>query len=102
MRYPPLGAIVNVLVKSKTAAGAVRDAAALAEGLRGRSSGDVAFQVLGPAAAPLGRLRGDYRAQVLIKGPNRRLMREAIRGALAGRPDIARRTTVDVDPLNLM
>jgi primosomal protein N' (replication factor Y) len=58
--------------------------------------------VLGPAPAPLGRLRGEYRAQFLIKGTNRRKMLAALQAALTDRPDLARRTTVDVDPLSVM
>ena len=60
------------------------------------------FAVLGPAPAPLGKLRGEYRAQMLIKGANRTRMREALQAALAARPDLARRTTVDVDPLSVL
>ena len=39
------------------------------------------FRVLGPAPAPLGRLRGEYRAQFLLKGANRKAMREALMAA---------------------
>ena len=51
------------------------------------------LRVLGPAPAPLGRLRGEYRAQLLIKGTNRKRMREALQAALAARPDLQRRTS---------
>ena len=57
--------------------------------------------MLGPAPAPLGKLRGEYRAQLLIKGTNRKRMREALMSVLAERPDLARRTVVDVDPLSV-
>ena len=60
------------------------------------------FRVLGPAPAPLGKLRGEYRAQLLIKGTNRKRMREALMAVLAGRPELARRTVVDVDPLSVL
>jgi primosomal protein N' (replication factor Y) len=60
------------------------------------------MRVLGPAPAPLGRLRGEYRAQFLVKGSNRRKMREAVQAALAARPAVARRTVVDVDPLSVL
>ncbi len=67
---------------------------------RGRSAGE--FRVLGPAPAPLGKLRGEYRAQLLMKSPNRRKMREALQAAIADRPELARRTTIDVDPLSVL
>ena len=58
--------------------------------------------MLGPAPAPLGKLRGEYRAQFLVKGTNRKAMREALQAAIAGRPELARRTTIDVDPLSVL
>ena len=58
--------------------------------------------MLGPAPAPLGKVRGEYRVQVLLKGRSRALMREAIRQAFAAQPALQRRSVVDVDPLSLM
>ena len=101
MRYPPFVSMVNVVVRARTFAGAMDDAADIAERLRPAEAERV-FRVLGPAPAPLGRLRGEYRAQLLIKGTNRKGMREALMSVLAGRPDLARRTVVDVDPLSVL
>ena len=75
------------------------DAADIVQRLRAAEA-ESGFRVLGPAPAPLGKLRGEYRAQFLIKGTNRKRMREALLSALAARPDLARRTVVDVDPLS--
>jgi primosomal protein N' (replication factor Y) len=58
--------------------------------------------ILGPAPAPLGRLRGEYRTQVLLKGTNRKKMREALMSAIASRPDLERRIVVDVDPVSVL
>ena len=60
------------------------------------------FRVLGPAPPPLGKLRGEYRAQVLVKGTNRKGIRLALQAALAGRPDVQRRAVVDIDPLSVV
>jgi len=46
--------------------------------------------------------RGEYRAQVLIKGPNRTRIREALQRAIASRPDLQRRLIVDVDPISVL
>ncbi len=37
-----------------------------------------------------------------IKGTNRKQMREALQAAIAARPDLARRTIVDVDPVSVL
>ena len=101
MRYPPLVAMINTVVRSRTFSGAMDDAAGLAQTVRESDAERRELTVLGPAPPPLGRLRGEYRAQVLIKGANRRRMREALLAAIRRRPEIARRTTVDVDPLSV-
>jgi primosomal protein N' (replication factor Y) len=102
MRYPPLLSIVNTVVRSPTFHGAMADAADLAQRLRTADGGRDEIRVLGPAPAPLGRLRGEYRAQVLIKGSHRKKIREALQAAFAGRPDLQRRVVVDIDPLSVL
>jgi primosomal protein N' (replication factor Y) len=99
MHYPPTLSLVNLIVRAASADGALRDAALLARSLR---AGRPPYEVLGPAAAPLPRLRGDYRAQVILKGTKRAAMRLAVQRALGSNPALARRTTVDVDPLSML
>jgi primosomal protein N' (replication factor Y) len=101
MRYPPSVSLINIVVRARTFAGAMDDAADIAQQLRCTEE-DGGFCVLGPAPAPLGRLRGEYRAQLLVKGANRKRMREALTPILARRPDLARRTVVDVDPISVL
>jgi len=101
MRYPPLVSLVNTIVRSRTFGGAMDDASDFVQRLRGRAD-DAGLRILGPAPAPLGKLRGEYRAQVLIKGTNRRRMRDAVVNALATRPDLERRVVVDVDPVSVI
>ena len=99
MHYPPTLSLVNIVVRSTSPDGAMRDATAIARALR---AGRPPYEVLGPAAAPLPRLRGDYRVQVILKGTKRAAMRQAVQRALAQHPPLARRTTVDVDPLTML
>jgi primosomal protein N' (replication factor Y) (superfamily II helicase) len=98
LRYPPLVSMVNLVVRHASAGTAMRDATTLAGALRAPR----AFAVLGPAPAPLGRLRGEARVQLFLKGRQRGAMRDSVRRTLDAHPEIARRTTVDVDPLNLL
>jgi primosomal protein N' (replication factor Y) len=102
MRYPPLLAIINVVVRARTFARAMEDASDVVRCLKERGGHPAGYVVLGPAPAPLGRLRGEYRAQLFVKGTHRKSMREAVAAAIAARPDVARRTTVDVDPVNVI
>ncbi len=99
MRYPPVVALVNAVVRGRSAGDAMAAAAEVVRRLRRRPG---AFRVLGPAVAPLGRLRGEHRAQLFLKGTQRRAMRGALTAVLAALPDVARRTIVDVDPLSVL
>jgi primosomal protein N' (replication factor Y) len=99
MRYPPMISLVNAVVRSRTFAGAMDDAADIVEKVQ---QCDAGLRILGPAPAPLGKLRGEYRAQLLIKGMNRKKIREALQSALATRPELQRRVVVDVDPMSVL
>ena len=101
MRYPPLTAMVNIVVKAADPRAALADAATLAQHLR--NNADVGrFSVLGPAPAPLAKLRGEYRAQIFLKGRHRAAMRDAVLAALAAEPDMRRRVSIDVDPVSIL
>jgi primosomal protein N' (replication factor Y) (superfamily II helicase) len=101
MRYPPHLSLVNTIVRANTFSRAMDDAADVVARLRSAADRH-GFRVLGPAPAPLGRLRGEYRAQLLVKGTHRRQMREALIAAIAARPDLARRSVVDIDPVSVL
>jgi primosomal protein N' (replication factor Y) len=101
MRYPPLVAMVNVLVRGRSFDEAMQTAAEVVRRLEpGATSGG--FSILGPAPAPLAKLRGEHRVQFFLKGTRRAEMRQALRAVLAGMPEVRRRVTVDVDPLSVL
>ena len=99
MRYPPSVALINVVVKGRTLDQAMQDCAEIVRALRW---GGEPYRVLGPATAPLSRLKGEHRAQLFIKGTHRTAMREALQKALESRPEIRRRVLIDVDPMNVL
>jgi primosomal protein N' (replication factor Y) (superfamily II helicase) len=99
MRYPPAVAMINVVVKAKSQQAAMADAGELAAALR---CGGEPYRVLGPAQAPLSRLKGEHRAQLFLKGTHRTVMRESLQKVLADRADVRRRTIVDVDPMSVL
>jgi len=99
MRYPPAVALVNVIVKGRTLDAAMQDAGEVVRALRW---GGAPYKVLGPATAPLSRLKGEHRAQFFIKGTHRAAMRQALITVLEERPEIRRRAIVDVDPMSVL
>jgi primosomal protein N' (replication factor Y) len=104
MRYPPEVAMVNLVVRGPSHASAMDAARDLAARISNTPQRRGGFSVLGPAPAPLTRLRGEHRAQLFVKAPSSRrvAMREAVQAAVAARPDLRRRISVDIDPLTVL
>jgi len=104
MHYPPFVTLINLLIRHREYNTAARIAAELARNLKAADSSG-ALRVLGPATAPLGRLKGEHRLQILLKTRNRRLAREALDAAMARLRDAGydpRHVSVEVDPTSLM
>jgi primosomal protein N' (replication factor Y) len=103
MRYPPAVALINGVVRAVSERDAMAAAGELAAGIRDAAGGRP-FAVIGPAPAPLARLRGEHRAQFFVKGaPSTRAdMRAAVLAVLRARPELRRKTVIDVDPLNIL
>jgi len=101
MRYPPLLAMVNAVVRGRSFDEAMHTAAEVVRRLE-PGAGTAGFSILGPAPAPLAKLRGEHRVQFFLKGARRAEMRQALRAVLTAMPEIRRRVTVDVDPLSVL
>jgi len=104
MHYPPFAALINVLIHDKDHDRASGTASEFARELR-VAARDSGIRVLGPAPAPISRIRSEYRFQVLIKAQSRSRAREALDVAMdrvtsAGHNP--RSISVEVDPMNLM
>jgi len=70
-----------------------------------RANVERAARILGPAPAPLARLKGEYRVQLLIKCRNRRELRRIIDEALAALSEHKvnlRSINVEIDPVSIM
>lgn len=101
MGYPPANALIDVMFRSRRLEEAIGRARRLAASLRGL--GERRMRVLGPALAPLARIKQEHRCQVVLKGP-RALIRAALRQALGASSGAQgwRGLAVDVDPVSLM
>jgi primosomal protein N' (replication factor Y) len=101
MRYPPMVALINTIVRGRTFDEAMQTATEIVRRIE-PATATSGLIVLGPAPAPLVRLRGEHRVQFLVKGTRRAEMRRALEAALAAMPQVRRRVTVDVDPLTVL
>ena len=104
LRYPPAAGLAQVIVRDADLARAEERAAGIARRLREAGEGKVA--VLGPTAAPLARLRGQWRIQILARALKRARLGEVLRAAVAeaAGPDGALPgwLVVDIDPQSLL
>ncbi len=103
MHYPPYSVLANVLVRSDKL-----DDALQWSGLLGRwfdATRHEGVRVLGPAAAPIMRLKRDYRYHFVLKSPSREKLNKTLRDMLAHATEqkIPRtQVIVDVDAIWLM
>jgi primosomal protein N' (replication factor Y) (superfamily II helicase) len=103
MAYPPFTSLANVIVRSINLDHAIRWSRRLSEYFAPHDGKGV--RILGPAAAPLARLKKEHRFQFLLKSPKRSVLTKLLSGALTfceanEIPETA--LLVDMDPLSLM
>jgi len=103
MHYPPYSALANVLLRSDKLHEALQWSGTLGQWFeKTRHEG---IRVLGPAAAPILRLKRDYRYHFVLKSPSRERLNTLLRMMLAyvAQQKIPRtQVIVDVDALWLM
>ncbi len=102
LRYPPLAALVQILIVDPREGVAWRTANEVALAVSACSDGRIA--IAGPGPAPIERLRGNYRMQILVRSAGRRRLVETVSRALSGFEGkaIRRSIHVDVDPVSLL
>jgi primosomal protein N' (replication factor Y) (superfamily II helicase) len=103
MHYPPYAALANVLLQSRRLEEAAGWAAALGRWCAQTTLRHV--RVLGPATAPIAKIKRTYRFHLVMKGESRRALQQALRALLAHAEEtgIARANLIiDVDPVSLM
>jgi primosomal protein N' (replication factor Y) (superfamily II helicase) len=103
MHYPPYSALANVLVRSDKLDEALQWSGTLGKWFEQNRHESV--RVLGPAAAPIVRLKRDYRYHFVLKSPSRERLNTTLRAMLAyvSQNKIPRtQVIVDVDALWLM
>jgi primosomal protein N' (replication factor Y) len=102
LRYPPFAACANILVRAEKQEEALRLSGQLGFLLNPAPPG---IRVMGPAEAPVLRVRNEFRYQMFLKAARRTILREAIKKIRAYADKEKWRSTalvIDVDPIDLM
>ncbi len=104
MHYPPFVALASIMFKHPNLNYAYTNARIFRDCLD-KANSDGGCIILGPAVAPLSRLRGEHRLQMLIKSKNRKQLRETIEFAAADASANScdmKIVYIEIDPINLL
>lgn len=102
--YPPFVALASVLVHASDLTRVRTEALELRRELD-KANTERLCRILGPAPAPLARLKGEHRFQLLIKSRNRRQLRAVADTALRSAADRGvnlRSINLEIDPISVM
>jgi len=102
--YPPFASMIRLVVRGTEES----TTEAFADELTGRvrseaESRQMGVRILGPAPAPIAKLRGKFRFHVLLLSPDAASLREAVGAATTGVPSPDNvQWIADVDPLDML
>ena len=102
MYYPPFGALANIIIRSTNEEDALSRSAALGRLLNPAPEG---VRVMGPAPAPVLRVKTEYRYQMLLKTASRKRLSEVlaeVRKFAAAEKWGPANLAIDVDPMTLL
>jgi primosomal protein N' (replication factor Y) (superfamily II helicase) len=99
--YPPFVALATLLVHGPDLGRVRTDSLELRKQLDAANE-ERKCRILGPAPAPLARLKGEHRFQLLLKSRNRRHLREVADAALSSSGLNLRSVNLEIDPVSIM
>jgi len=100
--YPPVTSMIAILFRGEKLADV--DHAALDAGRRLEEAIRplTGTRIQGPAPAPMSRIKGVYRYQILLRSPHRTALRKAVELVMVGKKWKGVEVAVDVDPINIL
>jgi primosomal protein N' (replication factor Y) (superfamily II helicase) len=102
MKYPPFSAMANILIRATKQEDALRMSTELGHHITPPPEN---MRIMGPAEAPVQRLKAEFRYQLLIKSGSRKDLNALLRKArdfARGQKWSATALVIDVDPLTLL
>ncbi len=103
MMYPPFASLANVIVRDTNLENAIRWSRRLSEYFAPHDA--KGLRILGPASAPLAKLKKEHRFQFLLKSPRKSALTKILSGALSfcDANEIPQTAVLaDMDPLTLL
>jgi primosomal protein N' (replication factor Y) (superfamily II helicase) len=100
--YPPVTSMIAVLFRGEKLEDVERAAFDSGRRLDGAVQPLTGARIQGPAPAPLARIKGVYRYQILLRAAQRVPLRKAVEAAMVGRTWKGVDVAIDVDPINIL
>ncbi len=100
--YPPVTSMIALLFRGEELSAVERAAADCARLLEEAVQPLAGTRIQGPAAAPLARIKGVWRFQILLRSPQRTALRRAVEAVMLSRKWKSVDVAIDVDPLNIL
>ncbi|HJQ38306.1 MAG TPA: primosomal protein N' [Thermoanaerobaculia bacterium] len=100
--YPPVTSMIALLFRGEELSAVERAATDCARLLEEAVQPLAGTRIQGPAAAPLARIKGVWRFQILLRSPQRTALRRAVEAVMLSRKWKGVEVAIDVDPLNIL
>ncbi|MHA7836368.1 MAG: replication restart helicase PriA [bacterium] len=102
--YPPFGLLTRIVVHAEDEAETSQAAETLARAARAELAEAGGLEILGPAPAPIARLRGRYRFMLLFKGTDAELLRRVTERTLEAARRLPRdlQVALDARPVHML
>jgi primosomal protein N' (replication factor Y) len=101
--FPPFSSAVNIVASDEKEAEAQRRLKELVKAIdEGSKAAELPIELLGPAPAPVSRVRGRYRWHVMLRSTDRDYLIRLVKQALDAVPSARRGLSVDVDPATML
>ncbi|HSP17809.1 MAG TPA: primosomal protein N' [Thermoanaerobaculia bacterium] len=100
--YPPVTSMIALLFRGERAELVQRAASDCGRMLEEALQPLAGTRVQGPAPAPLSRIKGVWRYQILLRSPQRNALRRAVEAVVVPRKWKGVDVAIDVDPINIL
>lgn len=100
--YPPATSMIALLFRGENVVAVDKAAADAGRRLEEAIQPLAGTRMQGPAPAPLARIKGVHRFQILLRSPQRTALRKAVEAVMVGRRWPGVDVAIDVDPLNIL
>jgi primosomal protein N' (replication factor Y) len=100
--YPPITSMIAILFRGPRVFDVERAAAESGRSLEEAIAPIAGARMQGPAPAPLARIKGVYRFQILLRASQRVALRKAVEAVMIGQKWSGVDVAIDVDPINIL